>query len=307
MLDEFRVDGFRWDSPQNILGYDINGTRTITNNETKYNIGNPQTVLPDGKAMLMAINRMIHEQYPGRWSIAEDADLLSVNVTYSGFPGAEFYQGLVVSDAADSYDGHWQTSFHNIITPEIAKTNPTVTWIRDKVTAWSEPPGYRVIFTDNHDKSGSLNNSTRLANRMVPSDPGGKTARKETLLNAALTLTAPGTPMLWMGQEFHATGPFNDSVRMGWREASAQHRIFRAHRDLIDLRELLPALQNSDLNASTGFINDELDLMAYWRLGATNEDNLVVLFNFSNQDRTIGCPFPTAGVWHVQFNSDWGI
>ncbi|MFM8655430.1 MAG: DUF3459 domain-containing protein, partial [Verrucomicrobiota bacterium] len=111
----------------------------------------------------------------------------------------------------------------------------------------------------------------------------------------------------WMGQEFHATGPFRDSVRMGWREASAQHRIFRAHRDLIDLRELLPALQNSDLKASTGFINDELDLMAYWRLGATNEDNLVVLFNFSNQDRTIGCPFPTTGLWHVQFNSDWGV
>jgi len=255
----------------------------------------------------MAINRMIHQQYADRWSIAEDADLLSVNETYSGFPGAEFYQGLVVSDAADSFDGHWQTSFHNIITPEIAKTNPSVGLIQGKVTEWSEPPGYRVIFTDNHDKSGSLNNSTRLANRMAPSDPSGKTARKKTLLNAALTLTAPGTPMLWMGQEFHATGPFSDAVRMAWREASAQHRIFRAHRDLINLRELLPALQNSDLNASTGFINDELDLMAYWRLGATNEENLVVLFNFSNQNRTIGCPFPTTGLWHVQFNSDWGV
>jgi len=296
LLDEFRVDGFRWDSPQNILGYD--STRSGAD---------PNTVLPNGKSMMMAINRMIHEQYLGRWSIAEDADLLSVNETYSGFPGSEFYQALVVNDAADSFDGHWQTSFHNIITPQIASNNPTVAWIRDKVTEWSEPPGYRVIFTDNHDKSGVLNNSTRLANRMVPSDPSGKTARKKTLLNAALTLTAPGTPMLWMGQEFHATGPFNDSVRMGWREATAQHRIFRAHRDLIVLRELLPALQNSDLNASTGFINDELDLMAYWRLGATNEDSLVVLFNFSNQDRTIGCPFPTTGVWYVQFNSDWGV
>jgi 1,4-alpha-glucan branching enzyme len=296
LLDEFRVDGFRWDSPQNILGYD-----------TTQSGANPNTVLPNGKSMMMAINRMIHEQYPGRWSIAEDADLLSVNVTYSGFPGAEFYQGLVVGDAADSYDGHWQTSFHNTITPEIAKTNPVVGLIRGKVTEWSEPPGYRVIFTDNHDKSGILNGETRLANRMAAADPTGKTARKKTLLNAVLTLTAPGTPMLWMGQEFHATGPFSDSVRMGWREASAQHRIFRAHRDLIDLRETLPALQNSDLDASTGFINDELDLMAYWRLGVSNEDNLVVLFNFSNQDRTIGCPFPTTGIWHVQFNSDWGV
>ena len=296
LLDEFRVDGFRWDSPQNILGYD-----------TTQSGANPNTVLSNGKSMMMAINRMIHEQYPERWSIAEDADLLSVNETYSGFPGAEFYQGLVVSEAADSYDGHWQTSFHNTITPEIAKTNPNVGQIRGKVTQWSEPPGYRVIFTDNHDKSGILNESTRLANRMVPADPTGKTARKKTLLNAALTLTAPGTPMLWMGQEFHATGPFNDRVRMGWREASAQHPIFRAHRDLIDLRETLPALQNPSLNESTGFLNDELDLMAYWRLGATTDENLVVLYNFSAQDHTVQCPVPTTGTWHVQFNSDWGI
>lgn len=296
LLDEFRVDGFRWDSPQNILGYD-----------TTQSGANPNTVLTNGKSMLMAINRMIHEQYPARWSIAEDADLLSVNETYAGFPGAEFYQALVVNDPADSFDGHWQTSFHNIITPEIAKTNPTVGLIQGKVTEWSEPPGYRVIFTDNHDKSGILNGSTRLANRMEPSAPTGKTARKKTLLNAVLTLTAPGTPMLWMGQEFHATGPFSDSVRMGWREASTQHRIFRAHRDLIDLREALPALQNSSLDASTGFINDELDLLAYWRLGAINDDHLVILFNFSSQDRAIGCPFPTTGTWHVQFNSDWDV
>ena len=154
LLDEFRVDGFRWDSPQNILGYDISGTRSITNNETKYNIGNPQTVLPDGKSMMMAINRMIHEQYPARWSIAEDADLLTVRPD-GDYASGSFLDLLRVDAAADSYDGHWQTSFHNIITPEIASNSPTVTWIRDKVTAWSEPPGYRVIFTDNHDKSVS--------------------------------------------------------------------------------------------------------------------------------------------------------
>jgi 1,4-alpha-glucan branching enzyme len=296
LLDEFRVDGFRWDSPQNILGYD-----------TTQRGANPDTVLTNGKSMMMTINRMIHEEYPNRWSIAEDADLLTVRPDGSNYPSGSFWDLLRVDNAADSFDGHWQTSFHNTITPEIARTNPTVGWIQGKVTDWSEPPGYRVIFTDNHDKSGILNGETRLANRMVPADPTGKVARKKTLLNAVLTLTAPGTPMLWMGQEFHATGPFRDSVRMGWREASAQHRIFRAHRDLIDLREQLPALQNSNLDAAAGFVNEDLDLMAYWRLGATNEENLVVLFNFSASDRTIQCPVPTIGTWHVQFNSDWGV
>ena len=301
-LDDYGIDGFRWDSPGNFVGYD-----NSTNNKSIGDVGDPDTCIPEGKSLMMEINRMIHEQYPDHWSIAEDADLLTVRPDGNWYPQGGFLDSLRVNDGADSFDGHWQTSFHNIITPQIASNNPNVTWIQGKVTEWSEPPGYRVIFTDNHDKSGDLNQAQRLANRMVPSDPTGKVARKKTLLNAALTLTAPGTPMIWMGQEFRATGTFNDGVRMNWREASSQHRIFRAHRDLIDLRELLPALQNSDLNASTGFIDDELDWMAYWRLGARNEENLVVLFNFSNQDRTISCPFPTTGAWYVQFNSDWGV
>ena len=129
LLDDFQVDGFRWDSPQNILGYD-----------TRKSGANPDTVLPEGKSMLMAVNRMIHEQYPERWSIAEDADLLSVNETYSGFPSAEFYQGLVVSDAADSFDGHWQTSFHNEITPQVASASPDVGRILARSTDGRSPP-----------------------------------------------------------------------------------------------------------------------------------------------------------------------
>jgi 1,4-alpha-glucan branching enzyme len=300
LLDDFRVDGFRWDSPQNILGYDAFAPDNTS-------VGNPQTVLPEGKSLLTEINRMIHAEYPARWSIAEDADLLTVRPAGAWYPSGGFLDLLRVNDEADSFDGHWQTSFHNTITPQIAAASPDVGEILGKVSGWSEPPGYRVIFTDNHDKSGSLNNETRLANRMDSLDPTGKTARKKTLLNAALTLTAPGTPMLWMGQEFQATGPFNDKVPLDWQAAFAQHRVFRAHRDLTEMRELLPALQNSNLDASAGFSNDDLDLMCYWRLESRNAENLVVLFNFSAQDRTVSWPFPTTGTWHVQFNSDWGV
>jgi 1,4-alpha-glucan branching enzyme len=300
LLDEFRVDGFRWDSPQNILGYDTTQTGA-----------NPNTVLTNGKSMMMAINRMIHEQYPDRWTIAEDADLLSVNVTYSGFPGADFYNSLVVTNVADSFDGHWQTSFHDIITPRVAAPDPEVGAILGKVIAYSEPPGYRIIFTDNHDKSGILNKSARLANRMAPGDPVGKIARKKTLLNAVLTLTAPGTPMLWMGQEFQATGSFDDSVRMDWREASAQHRIFRAHRDLIALRESFPGLQNSNLLDALTYYNwDETkNTMAYRRKAITGNpaDDVMVIMNFSDQIQNQMVFFPSAGPWYVRFNSDWSI
>lgn len=297
LLDHFRIDGFRWDSPQNILGF-----------SWESNSANPDNLLPEGKVMMTAINRFIHENYPARWSIAEDSDLLSV-VPSGYYPIGSFYDSLRVASEADSFDGHWQTSFHNIITPQIAAASPNVGEILNKVNGWSEPPGYRVIFTDNHDKSGSLNNSTRLANRMDPLSPSGKTARKKTLLNAVLTLTAPGTPMLWMGQEFHATGAFNDQVPFDWRSAASQHRVFRAHRDLVGLREALPALQNSDLSEAPGGLNEDLDLVVYYRrAGGLVANEVVVFLNFSGQTRNnINVPFPSSGTWHVRMNTDWPV
>lgn len=298
LLEDFRVDGFRWDSPQNILGYN-----------TSANGPNPNTVLPNGKAMMMEINRMIHEQYADRWSIAEDADLLTVRPDGGWYPSGSIWDQLRVDSAADSYDGHWQTSFHNEITPQIAAASPNVQTILSKVNGWSEPPGYRVIFTDNHDKSGILNASTRLANRMDPANPAGRTARRKTLLNAVLTLTAPGTPMLWMGQEFHATGPFDDRKALDWRGAAAEHRIFRAHRDLVSLREVLPALQNSDLSDADGGLNEELDLMVHWRRsGGVPANDVVVFMNFSGQTRNnVNVTFPSSGTWHVRMNTDWPV
>lgn len=303
LLDEFRVDGFRWDSPQNILGYD-----------TTQSGANPNTVLTSGKSMMMTINRMIEEQYPDRWSIAEDADLLTVRPDGFWYPEGSIWDLLRVDEAADSYDGHWQTSFHNIITPEISSMTPSIQNILDKVNGWSEPPGYRIIFTDNHDKSGDLNQAQRLANRMSNADPTGKTARKKTLLNAVLTLTAPGTPMLWMGQEFQATGTFssgdtNRNARLNWREASAQHRIFRGHRDLVQIREDSPALQNSVLSQAPGGVSESLGLMLYWRrvTGEPTHD-MVVYMNFSGQTRSnINLTFPSEGTWYTRLNTDWRV
>lgn len=296
-LDDFRIDGFRWDSPQNILGFSWNSNST-----------NPDNVLPEGKTLLTGINRMVNEQYPGRWSIAEDSDLLSV-VPDGYYWSGSFHDILRVGAQADSFDGHWQTSFHNEITPQVASSSPNVQTILNKVNGWSEPPGYRVIFTDNHDKAGSLNNGARLANRMDASDPGGRTARRKTLLNAVLTLTSPGTPMLFMGQEFHATGDFNDAHPLSWSTALAQHRIFRAHRDLVVLRETLPALQNSDLSEAPGGLDQGLGLMVYWRrVGGSPWDDVVVLMNFSGQTRNnVSVQFPSSGTWHVRMNTDWAV
>ncbi|NBP41904.1 MAG: hypothetical protein EBU68_03865, partial [Actinobacteria bacterium] len=66
LLEHFRVDGFRWDSPENITGYRASGAYQI---------------LPAGKSLMTSINQMIRFEFPEAWSVAETANLLRIRST----------------------------------------------------------------------------------------------------------------------------------------------------------------------------------------------------------------------------------
>ena len=325
-LDHYAIAGLRWDSPRNLVGFDANSTNFAS-------VGDPQTVLPEGKSLLAEINEMIRTTpaYAGRWSVSEDSDLLvPVDVQTYGDP---FLAGLQVTNASQSFDGHWQTSFHNVITPQIASSNPSPASINSKINEWSEPPGWRVIFTDNHDKAGRLNTnlrtpenpliSWRLANRMDPvnqtvahtdaalvrtNSTDDPVVQKKVLLNAVLTLTAPGVPMLFMGQEFGATDTFDDGRRMDWREASRQSPLFRAHRDLVALRTSLPALQILGLGQN-GSSSINGSVLSYARTnGVPAADQVFVALNFSPNSASLPLTrLPSNGNWYARMHTDWTI
>lgn len=335
LLDDFRVDGFRWDSPQNLVGYDATATRTNTNNKVEYAIGNPQTVILSGKDLMAGINRMIrtNSAYTNRWSVAEDAELL-VPTNIVVYPTNTFQGQLQVTNTNETFHGHWQTSFHNEITPQIAATNPSLAIINGKINEWSEPPGWRVIFTDNHDKSGDWNigkdsNSPvlgwRLPNRMDPTNQtltAGATnlirtnsmidpvVRKRVLLNAVLMFTAPGVPMIWMGQEFGATDTFTDKNRMNWREASRQSEIFRAHRDLVFLRTNLQGLRLLSIASSNNTFTNG-GVLAYWHTNGTPANDVYVALNFSGNNTNLllsNLPSSTPNTsWYLQLHTDWNL
>jgi 1,4-alpha-glucan branching enzyme len=324
-LREYGMAGLRWDSPRNIMGFDPGSTGFS-------DVGDPSQVIHDGKSLIAGINEAIHTDpsLTGRWSVSEDSDLLVP--TNEGFYGDPFLQGLQVASADQSFDGHWQTSFHNTITPQIALERASATTINSKVSDWSEPPGWRVIFTDNHDKAGDLNIGAadggnlligrRLANRMDPANqaatsafnipiPGGVTnpvTGKKVLLNAVLTLTAPGVPMLLMGQEFGASGSFGDTRRTDWREASRQSGVWRAHRDLIRLRTSLPGLRNLELGAGSSSQANGAVLTYRRTNGVTEADHVFVVLNFSPD--VVSMPLtnlPSGGNWYQRLNTDWTI
>ncbi|MFM8315321.1 MAG: alpha amylase C-terminal domain-containing protein, partial [Deltaproteobacteria bacterium] len=174
--------------------------------------------------------------------------------------------------------------------------------------------GYRVLFSDNHDKAGGQHNrekgypNSRLASRIDSNNPTSWIARKKNILGGLLPLTAPGVPMLFMGQELQASGIFADTNPLSWVQAGQQHRIFRAHRDLLNLRAGLPALQNTNVNSADAIIDPASGLCSYRRRGGSASEDVFVVLNLPGVVRSnVSLAFPSSGDWFVRFNSDWNV
>ena len=297
LLDEYKIWALRWDSPRNITGYDSNDD------------GNPDTAIPEGATMMEQINASITARNLRYYSIAEDANV----------PG--------------NYHGHWEIAFHNYLLPQLLprQTNgaffpPFNTVLADQTLPefgfrmeTKDPPGFRVIFSDNHDKSGDLNQATdgmRLAHDFDAANPTSWFARKKSLLATAITLTSSGTPMLFMGQEQLADGLFGAYEILDWRRARRFPEIVRFHRDLINLRRNIGGQtraltftglpQADDLTGNTKVLRlDEANkVMVYERKTDSPAESIVVAVNFSAVDLVVGFNFPSSGTWRCYLNTD---
>lgn len=300
-LDEYKVWAMRWDSPRNITAYDSN------------NDGQPDTAIPAASAMMQDIHTMIRSAARPNaerfYSIAEDADV----------PGG--------------YHGHWEVAFHDVIFARLLGSPlpapfagrlayPALNERSTTNIGWrletKQPPGFRVIFTDNHDKSGDHNIATdgmRLATDFDPADPSGPAARRKTMLAAVLTLTSAGTPMLFMGQEQMADDVFRDTVALDWRRAGRFPGIVRFHRDLIRLRRNLdsrsraltftglPSETNLTGVAAVVYADENNGVMVYERRTGTAAESMLVAVNWAEAARTVSFGFPSPGPWRVHLNS----
>lgn len=307
-LDEYKVWALRWDSPRNITGFDLNPGA---------NVGDPDTVIPEAVTMMQEINDDIRKRNIRYYSIAEDANS----------PGG--------------YSGHWEISFHNVLFPRLLPLDPdgslpapfegrlTYPTLNQRNTdnigfrfETKEPPGFRVIFSENHDKCGDLNKATdgaRLARDFDPQNPESYAARKKTLLASAITLSSAGTPMLFQGQEQLADGYFDAYVHLDWLRAARYPGIVRFHRDMIRLRRDLDRVSKAltftslpdvdDLRGVTrvNLVNEAEGWMSYERRTGNADESIVVAANFSAVTRWVGVDFPAPGPWRVLLNSDSSI
>ncbi len=267
-LEEYRVDGFRWHSTLNIRAFS-DGKRLI----------------PAGAQLLRDLNDMIREDYPGRWSVAED----SLNI--------------------GNFHASWDHDFYLQVVPSLTAQTDDQRDMESIARALNRAEGmWRVVYVDTHDTAAKRHQRMRIASKVDADNPGGDYARRMSGLGAVLTFTAPGIPMIFMGNEFQESGSWHFDTPLDWSNARKHMHMVTLHRDLIALRRNLGGFSNGlrGRRVDIPLVDDDKNHIVYWRGHEDQpEDQVVVALNLSGQPSDIVIPFPSQGPWVLRLNTDW--
>jgi 1,4-alpha-glucan branching enzyme len=138
-------------------------------------------------------------------------------------------------------------------------------------------------------------------------------ARSRSRVATTLLLTAPGIPMLFMGQEILEDKPWHDDIRFWsqfliWWEGLEHDRRMRDFlqftRDLTRLRLRYRALRGNNIRVSYVHESDRVIMMHRWIEGEGQDVVIVASLNENTLERySVDMPHP--GLWHEVFNSDF--
>lgn len=284
-LEQRFADGLRWDSTGSIRNvYDQND--------------DPAHDIAEAWNLMQWINGLVAQRQPWKFCIAEDMKenewiTKDPSAGGAGF-GAQWGAALVSTIRSAIIDSSDAARDMNAVAAVIQQR-------------YNGDAFQRVIFTESHDADS--NGAQRVPEMIWPGKADSWYSKKRSTLGAALLMTAPGIPMIFMGQEFLCGGWFDPNAPLDWTNATRFPGITLLYRDLIQLRR-------NWFNNTRGLRGQSIHLhhvdngnkvIAYhrWDHGG-NGDDVVVVLNFSAQgftNYTIG--FPRSDVWRVRFNSDW--
>jgi len=284
-IEEFRVDGLRWDATafiRNVYGNDDDPGRDIA----------------DGWSLMAWINDEINARQPWKLTIAEDLRGNDRITRDTGAGGAGF-------------DAQWDGGFVHPVRAALIPPNDTarnLSSVSDAIRhTYNGDPFERVIYTESHDEVA--NGHARLPEEIWPGNAGSWYSRKRSTLGAALVFTSPGIPMIFQGQEFLEDQWFQDNDPIDWSKKDTYAGILAMYRDLIRLRrdwyDTTAGLSGPGVEVYHVNHNDKVLAFQRWRNGGPR-DSVVVVINFSSgsfEDYELG--LPREGLWKLRFNSDW--
>jgi 1,4-alpha-glucan branching enzyme len=253
--------------------------------------------LPDGWSLMQWINTEVKSRQPWKIVIAEDMqdnDWITKDV---GAGGAGF---------AAQWGAGFMHTVRGVVTAsgDAGRSMPALRSVIDQ--CFNGEAFQRVIYTESHDEAG---HDGRVPEVIWPGNADSFFSRKRSTLAAALVFTAPGIPMIFMGQEFLEWGRWTDAEQLDWSKATRFQGIWTLYRDLIRLRrnwfDTTRGLKGQRTHVHHVNDNDKVIAFHRWDRGGPRDD-VVVLLNFANRSYPayqIG--LPRAGRWHIRLNSDW--
>lgn len=293
-----RDNALRWLEDRGCDGLRFDATGWIRNVYGRND--DPGSALSDGWALLQWINSEVRSRQPWKITIAEDMQ-------------DNAWLTRPVGDGGAGFGSQWGAGFFHtlrgaLVTPsdDVRDVDALAAMIGQRFNG----DGFqRVIYTESHDEVAAQNGQKRLPELIAPGNADGFFAQKRSTLGAALVMTAPGIPMIFMGQEFLEWGAWSDAAALDWSKASRFAGIRSLYRDLIRLRrnwyDTTRGLIGHNINVH--HVNRAGKVIAFhrWAAGGPRDDVVIVanLANRSYADYRVG--LPRQGRWHVRLNSDW--
>lgn len=248
--------------------------------------------------MVQGLNGEVREKFPTCILIAEDLQ-------------NNDYLTRGVQDGGCGFHAQWDARFVHPVREALITTEDehrSLSAVAEALLAnYNGDPFQSILYTESHDEVA--NGKQRVPSEITPDNPDAWHARKRSVLGAALVMTAPGTPMIFQGQEFLAQGWFQDSEPLDWDKREDYRGVLRLYHDLIRLRRNQTGQTAGLLGAGLRLIrvDEEAKVLVYqrWKQGGPGDD-VVVAINFSHKLRApFRVGFPASGAWVLRFNSDW--
>ncbi len=283
-LEEYHIDGLRTDAlafVRNVKGEN-----------------DPSMDLPDGWSLMKWINEEVKKRFPWKITIAEDLR----NNEWITKPEGEGGQG---------YGAQWDNEFVHVLRRSLISVDDKDRNIQEienvVMKTYNGNAFQRVIYTESHDEVS--HGQARIPYEIAPGENDNWFAKKRSVLGAVATLTSPGIPLLFQGQEMLEGGWFEDTKPLNWDNFSQFKGITKLYRDLIKLRsdQMGTTKGLTGNNTQILHVNESEKILAFhrWENGGP-KDSVVIVLNFANKEhRDYNIGMPEGGLWKIRFNSDW--
>lgn len=265
----------------------------------------------------------------GGWFFCQDlTDTLryvkSNAVQIAEYWGGERWKGVARRPDGMGFDVGYSDTLRNNLRGAISETTGgssayvNLDTVRDALYMTYKDPGRWTVFQciENHDvlDFNHGDRQPRIAALADPSNARSWYARSRAKVATGIVLTAPGVPMIFMGQEFledkyWTDWPGRPELLIWWdgleskdKHMSDQHRFTL---DMMWLRRKHPALRGEGLNVFHVHNDNRVIAFQRWLPGIGRDVVVVASLNestFYNYSYRLG--FPGGGHWHEVFNSD---